>query len=514
MEVSSRTPTPITQGHLLSPSISIPAALEDCPDISPCIEELLRTGYHPQSLLLRVERVIEVPIVYARPHRRDGSTSNPDCSRDPDSKNGDIDDDDDHGRQSAPRKLGEDAAAARSKVAVEPRHRTFRLFLGDNELVIQALLKKELHHFVSLGEVVPGAVMRLEAFELRWADRIRAGAASGDGMGPEEGGRGRMGKLAYLAVERFRTVWRPAGAGEKREGIERGETVVKKRVNKGDEKVSWKGHKRLRSGSGDVDLPMGRKEDPRHENSLEVLQTGVVRDSSLVPAGDVQEEAPGLRHDASEASQSRPAKDRSIEIAKNRERVSYSSPHEHGEEMKLETSLHKRSASTPPHRRPQTGSHPLNSPSSSSDPILTPPNLVTLSALLDPTKPFPRRNTIVSIFGVIASVNSILIQPPLRTRLPAKRELRILDSSLPLRSSGVKLSVFVDAEKFLPPVGTVGLFMRLSTHEWEGLSLNAFEWECAGKEWFVTDEERLATAGLDVASLKKWWEKRCAALGG
>lgn len=165
-----------------------------------------------------------------------------------------------------------------------------------------------------------------------------------------------------------------------------------------------------------------------------------------------------------------------------------------------------------------------------------------LASLLRPPRPLPRRNFRVDIFAVVTWLSPVVIRRP---NMPPKRDLRVLDLSLVdsdggdgayqdegqdqghgqdninmLLSSrppprlrdprGVSMSVFVDASHFTPRVGTVALFRGLRTHEWEGVSLNAYSKDCAGMKWFVADEKSLKEMALDVEGLRRLagsWEK-------
>ncbi|OJD11550.1 hypothetical protein ACJ73_09517, partial [Blastomyces percursus] len=118
---------------------------ESEPELRPCIAELLRTGYQAPDLTLRVERVIEVLFI-------------PDTTTTTNTTAG---------------------TAGMSSEVARPTRRSYRVFLSDGELVIQALLGKALHRFALAGEVRVGAVVRLERYE------IRGGEGSGCGGGGE-----------------------------------------------------------------------------------------------------------------------------------------------------------------------------------------------------------------------------------------------------------------------------------------------------------------------------------------
>ena len=478
---------------------------------------------------MRVERVVEIPILYTRSHSPDDHTTK--------------------GKTCAEREYLTENAEERA------RHRTFRLWVSDGEHVIQALLKKELHPFVSMGDVVPGAVMMLQAYKLRVADRVRTGS------GPLSTRSREGGKVVFLAIEQFRTVWRPGsrfdtGGEQERgrgDGIEVGEMVVKKRVRGEDKRGVGRGCKRPRS----------RGNDSKPDTSDELN----VQDRALPDTGgneDIQTNPVAVEPELSGAASTIP--DIGAQLAavagsypepvdrmtsantpypwtRTATKAVLPKPKPNSAETQVpyivspkktaENQQQQRPAQTQPvvrkprpstlkpvTQRPLT-THP-HPPQFFQPPTFVMPNtipgtpkLYTLTSLLHPTasEPIAKRNHLVSIFAVIVSISRTTRSLP-QTSLGLKRDMRIMDSTLPYRSLGILLSVFVDAENFFPEPGTVALFTGLKTHEYEGVSLNAYEKECGGREWCVTDEGRLERMGFDVAGLKGWWERRCEVVGG
>ena len=131
--------------------------------------------------------------------------------------------------------------------------------------------------------------------------------------------------------------------------------------------------------------------------------------------------------------------------------------------------------------------------------------LHTLASLLDIEKVLPRRNYVCKVFAVITWVSSAILKRP---GLPEKRHIKIHDPTIARRYSGVSISVFVNARHFKPAVGTIALFTGLTAQKWDGeVILNAYERDCAGKEWFIDDEIRLNADGFDVGELRLWWHK-------
>ncbi|KAI9881640.1 MAG: hypothetical protein M1830_000205 [Pleopsidium flavum] len=103
-------------------------------------------------------------------------------------------------------------------------------------------------------------------------------------------------------------------------------------------------------------------------------------------------------------------------------------------------------------------------------------------------------------FAVVEWVDDKTIK---RFCMSMKRDLRIVD---PSAEKKVLLSVFVDPVNFTPAVGTIALFRNLRTHEWDGGSLNAYEKDCAGSDWFIPNP--IGIDGCDVEAMHEWWEER------
>ena len=110
------------------------------------------------------------------------------------------------------------------------------------------------------------------------------------------------------------------------------------------------------------------------------------------------------------------------------------------------------------------------------------------------------RNKICDVFVVICSVAPDIVK---RSGMQAKRDLCIMDPSTDKR---VCLSVFVDPCNFAPAVGTIALMRSVTTHEWDGGSLNVYPKECEDREWFIPDP--VGIEGCDVEGLRGWWQKK------
>ncbi|KAL8803344.1 MAG: hypothetical protein Q9182_003232 [Xanthomendoza sp. 2 TL-2023] len=115
------------------------------------------------------------------------------------------------------------------------------------------------------------------------------------------------------------------------------------------------------------------------------------------------------------------------------------------------------------------------------------------------TGPNKRRNTRHDILALIISVSPDIIK---RNGMPPKRDLRIMDIST---TKKVLLSVFARAEDFQPEPGTVALLKHLTTHDYDGGSLNAYAKDCSSPDWFVVDPPGFENG--EVAQLKDCWAR-------
>ncbi|EER44841.1 conserved hypothetical protein [Histoplasma capsulatum H143] len=444
---------PIHHGPRTATSITTPSSFEA--EIRPCIAELLRTGYHPSELILRVERVIEV-LFTPGPGHATGTTATTAAAV---------------------------AVAAAVSASARPNRRSYRVFLSDGELVIQALLAKALHRFALAGEVAVGSVMRLERFELRKGERI------GGGDGAESAGQ-----VVFLAVEGFRCLSK-RGVGE------RGTRVLER---------------------GDVEVRVGQMfEDYADSGNIQDATKDAKGRPGVLPGSStsMQEQERSVRLEelstANIGSSNSPLHPEPPETIKQEPSSS-----SHTATQNLNTQ-NKNNTSTPlgtaTHRRFKLPGIP--------EPVSRPLNLHTLSQLLHPAKPLPKRNYLCDVLAVISWISPDIVKRP---QMPPKRDLRIMDPTITNHKNnlnhalqqrlGVSVSVFVDAAAFSPPVGTVGLFRCLKTHEWEGVSLNAYEKDCKGREWFVCEPGRLrrilavvrkGEGVFDVEEMEEWWRTRC-----
>ncbi|KKZ61085.1 hypothetical protein EMCG_04281 [[Emmonsia] crescens] len=457
-----------------------PATVE--PEIRPCIAELLRTGYHPSELVLRVERIIEVLFT-------------PDTS----------------------------TTTTTTTALAKPNRRSYRIFLSDGELVIQALLGKALHRFALTGEVTVGAVVRLDRFEIRRGERIAGGSGSGDGA---EG----SGQVVFLAVGGFRCLSK-MGAEERRgrgDDVEVRMIARKRKRGDDDDDDSRRGEEALRISDVDGDANInGGEGDSCAEEQISEFLSGNLDDGfdsgnrsfgDYADSGSTQDAATddqGLPGISPECPTPMPEQEKSIfkqrPPPQPQPQPQPPPPTTTKQDSPHNTQNERARTCTPIPTETETATHqPFKLPGILR-PISRPLNLVTLSQLLHPAKPLPKRNYLCDVLAVISWISPDIVKRP---QMPPKRDLRIMDPTIANHQQrlGVSVSVFVDAGTFNPPVGTVGLFRSLKTHEWEGVSLNAYEKDCKGREWFVCDPGRLTGmmgSGFDAEGMEEWWRVRC-----
>lgn len=399
------------------------------------------------------------------------------------------------------------------------------MFLTDGELVIQALLRRELHYFVSTaGEILPGAIVGLENFELKTGSRRNPAS-----------GRSRTGsnEIVYLAVGRFRRLdcsnlsENVGQSADQASAIEYADPVVKRvqTLENGEEE------------NGDEKGRFSDKmnKDVAQEETVEEEEPRQKKRRLTLDMPTYSENGSDKTNGTATTSKVQTPQQPSPEV----ETTHTTKPSEICEQTKVPphpSSLNSSTIKTP------TGPTQQSTPSlSQTHHIYSHPtpqsralNLRTLAYLLHPPTPRQKRNYICDIIGVISWISPHIVKRP---SMPPKRDLRIIDPTIlpdlkQRRSSsasssggrkganfelGMALSVFVDAAGFNPARGTVALFRTLRTHEWEGTSLNAYEIDCKGKEWFVTDSRKLMAFGADVDGLRRWWVEvrdECAVVNG
>ena len=122
---------------------------------------------------------------------------------------------------------------------------------------------------------------------------------------------------------------------------------------------------------------------------------------------------------------------------------------------------------------------------------------IRVTPLADLTGPKASRNKVRDVCVVITSVDANIK----RKGVDDIRQFRIMDLST---SKKVLFSTFVDPISFMPPPGTIALLRSVTTHEWDGGSLNAYKRDCAGREWFFPNPTGIE--GCNVSALQALWK--------
>lgn len=203
------------------------------------------------------------------------------------------------------------------------------------------------------------------------------------------------------------------------------------------------------------------------------------------PLEDVSPNASQKRQKASKESQS-PLKSVAT-LPRNPNPRSHDPPPPESEPIPL------RRPSPPPPTAPNMANY-----QSSKKPLLPIQKPLRLTPLARLTGAYASRNKAHDVLAVVCSPPAPIIR---RRGMPPQRDLRIMD---PSTEKEVSLTVFVDPEHFDPAVGTVALFRRVITHQWNGGSLKVYEKECGGRRWFIPDP--VGVEGCDVEGLRRWWE--------
>ena len=159
----------------------------------------------------------------------------------------------------------------------------------------------------------------------------------------------------------------------------------------------------------------------------------------------------------------------------------------------------------PPRPPPQSSTQPETPKKPAPTKPIPIPRPLVLSSLSSLTGRNTSRNKPVDVLVVISHVFPNIIQ---RTGVPPSRNIRIRDIST---TKPVLLSVFTSPRTFLPREGDIALFRNVTTHDFDQGSLKAWESWCEGRAWYVKEEELGRMKGIEdweirVQRLKELWE--------
>ncbi|RYO93411.1 hypothetical protein DL766_000801 [Monosporascus sp. MC13-8B] len=376
------------------------------------------------------------------------------------------------------------------------RWRVVRLLLGDGELCIQALLAPEMHRYVDVGKVAFGSYIRLERFRVEWLGVGGADAGPGavdvKGKGKGKGketekipGAEKRGKVAYLVVEDLIVVgWNNTLIEMAEElGPKTGEDLVPNEEKEAQTPSSSP------SPSPSPSLSPSRARAARRTTTTTVHQAG---DSAPQTQQLVEEGAEAANSDSDFETMPISAQEKSTQ---NRALLNTNT-------SGSKTITNQLPA--PHHHHPQRQQH---RPWLATDPR-QPVKLTPLRAI--PHLPY-KQNWAVNVLAVVSAV-SPGVEP---AGIPpyAQRQARLADPSTPKH---VLLTVFLDAERFRPAVGSVVLLLGVKNHRFDGGSLKKYASDrppagaagADGWRWWFENPEQFAWCADEVRALRAWWEER------
>ena len=359
---------------------------------------------------------------------------------------------------------GKDSSAVSSNDEQDQWKCWYRLLLSDGILSIQAVVNRHFHHLLATGITKEGSLITLNHYSVQKTNRSNG-----------------SGKVAYICIENYKNghdticekedllhTNQPMPEHMPRTGVKRKGSDYDTSLARPSSKKQTP--KRQQIGSSSI-------HEPGHDSDSDSFETAVPTSPTKRRTG-LREITGGLHLHWT---------------TKNRLVVG------NGEENKAQ----KNSVG-------QLASPSLPAPADDAKELHRRPEqalrLHTLASLLDAEKALPKKNYLCRVFAIITWVSSAILKRP---GLPEKRHIKIHDLTVGRRYSGISISVFVDARHFKPAVGTIALFTGLTAQKWDGeVILNAYEKDCAGKDWFITDQKRIEDEGLVVDELREWWEQR------
>ena len=460
------------------------------PQLRPCIAELLRTCVHPDSLLLRLEKVVTEILKY---NRVEGQA-----------------------RDELSASKGED----------DYPKEVHRLWLSDGELMIQAVMEHPLHHIFATENSGPGSLLDIKRFRVRRGKRVHS-----------------AGEVIYLAIADYEPVLSAnlatlteVEALANEGGFIREETQSPNKKRKPDLPINESLHYHP---SAMPSAPSSQESDGFETAKVdpEVLER---RRQVLHELGSNTQPLPSWNTSCCEPQRKRRRlleKNESTIIPPADNNTPRSVARMDGgkavDGVLPGSSLSQGglNASTPAQQHIRSG-HALSAPNTAMEtkmPVSTPAApggpLHKLSSLLQqqPYSPLPSRNYTCSIFAVISWYSPNLIYPRhAQSPFPPKRHIKIHDPSIASRYAGVTLAVYDNAGTFKPKVGTVALFRGVVMQRWEGeVILNAYarradqdsDSEQGERGWYVDNEDDLRGMGYDVKTMRDWWAERGQGVG-
>ncbi|OAP60688.1 hypothetical protein AYL99_05690 [Fonsecaea erecta] len=529
------------------------------PKLKRCLGELLRTCVHPPALLLRVEHVLGKAPAGSHRNEVDRDDGDEEREREHDQDQIPIASGDDHGNE-----------------PTQQRSDTWysRFVVSDGHLQVQAVLAPVLlFGRKQLWELQRGDLVEVHKFQLRSAPRLNGN-----------------GRVVYLGIQDCEWVGRDRDiAEESKDGLELEGGFLREEQDEmshrqpngpraGLTSASDRGASKRRGGSGRDNRTHTSKNTQSSKPSSSRLAQKVSRDAAeddsddgqgfdtiFVPQSRLEQRREALRQLQQQPSMAETTVSRMQPQGEYNQEMTHAGFH--GTSLQSTTNHSLRDTTddvgkeaideaTAAHGHSSVAfplPHPTDLLGSTTDPAPSPPRedssiratnttSMPLTESLASLLALPiQKSYSCSVLALISWVSPSLIHRP-NTPFPPKRHIKIHDPSISHRTSGVTVSVFIDAQKFLPAVGTVALFrglvmnrVRRGAGVGEGdVILNKYppkmgsqkienegadpvgdreEGEGQG-EWFIADEARLVGMGFDVPRIKIWWEQRLAARKG
>ena len=460
------------------------------PRLRPCIAELLRTCVHPESLLLRVEKVVTETI---KCNGVEGEA-----------------------RDEPSATKGEDDYPKEVQ----------RLWLSDGELMIQALMEHPLHHIFATGNCGPGSLLDVKRFRVRRGKRVRG-----------------AGEVIYLAIADYESVLggNPATSTEV-EALANAGGFIREVIQSPD--------KTRRPDSPIADSlhyhPSAMLSAPSSQGS-DGFETAMTDPEFLKRRRQVLHQLGSNTQPLPSRNTSRyePQRKRRKLLEKNESAIALPADNNTVRNVARmdvgkavdgllpgsSLSQDVPNASTPT-KQPIRFGQALSAPNTAIEtkiPISTSAApggpLHELSSLVQrpPHSPLPSRNYTCSIFAVVSWCSPNLMYPRhAQSPFPPKRHIKIHDPSIASRYAGVTLAVYDNAQTFKPRIGTVALFRGVVMQRWEGeVILNAYvrrvdpgsNSEQGDRGWYEDDEDNLRGMGYDVRTMRDWWAERSQGVG-
>ncbi|MCJ1313527.1 hypothetical protein MMC25_007206 [Agyrium rufum] len=353
---------------------------------------------------------------------------------------------------------------------------------------IEGLLRRELHPFVTLGDVSEGSYVELTRYEVK-----RAPAAN------------KVGYVIYLMIQDFFAFDEDSGREPHdlvfEEAFRKGHNIEETHKPITSEEVHRTfEHPRSSRQSTPICRPVSASRLLDKEESPSIREsTGLKPTRVLSPAASFETTLKRKRE-----SELSPLKERQANTNPRLVRNPRTDEGPQRRTTKGGTKVRIISATkdvpTKPHVLEIQTATPLPSVLSTPQPLLPIVRPLRLTPLASVVGSKASRNKLVDILAVITYVSRETFQRP---GAPEGRNLRIMDNST---SKRVLVSVFTDPRGFLPKEGDVALFRSLATHDFDGGSLKAWPSNCEGRQWFVKDPEPGKVNGADLQTFRELWK--------